>query len=298
MRIQHVILIIVVFALVVAGCNTRSDELEKENAELQQKTTQLNQDLEARDQYIEDVTQSINEIYANLEGVREKEKNILRETGEVEGKKKVTSVELRQRLLQQIATIDTNMRSNRKKLSDLQARVSSSRKQYAGLQRMMNDLKKTLEEREQSIAQLQTRVQDLENEVQSKTRVIAVQDSTINDQKSLISQQTNRINTGYYIIGSRKELEEKGIISDEGGFLWGLLGSTTVLSSGVNPQYFKPIDKTRDMTIEVQGDIDEIIPRRSENFYVTSENGQDASTLQIVQPDAFWQENYLVIITD
>lgn len=290
--------VLLAIALVIGGCDTRTRELETQNAELQQRTSQLSQDLQTRDQYIEEVTTSINEIYANLEGVKDEEKNILRETGNVEGTNQKKSTALRQHLLQQIASIDTNLQSNRKRISDLRLKLSSSRKQFAGLQRMVNNLQKTLEEREEAIAQFQRRVTELEGEVSTKSRVIADQDETINQQKGLILQQTGKINTGYYIIGSRKELIQKGIIREEGGFLWGLFGATTVLSGGIPTQYFTSIDKTRDMNIEVNGRIDEIIPGRSVNDYVATMKGTNISNLQIVRPETFWQQNYLVIVTD
>jgi len=83
-----------------------------------------------------------------------------------------------------------------------------------------------------------------------------------------------------------------------GGFLWGLLGSTTTLANGFDDKYFKPIDKTQDMTIQVKGKIDEVIPKRNIEFYKKSEVSDDQSMLTIAEPNQFWQDRYLVIITD
>ena len=60
--------------------------------------------------------------------------------------------------------------------------------------------------------------------------------------------------------GTKEELKKKGIITDEGGFLWGLLGSTTIMSSGVDQSVFTPLDKNIDQTLHVPGTIDEILP--------------------------------------
>ena len=65
----------------------------------------------------------------------------------------------------------------------------------------------------------------------------------------------------------RHELEEKGIIKDEGGFLWGLLGSTTTLAPGFDERLFKPMNKEVNTAIQVNGKIDEILPRRSVQSY-------------------------------
>ena len=98
--------------------------------------------------------------------------------------------------------------------------------------------------------------------------------------------------------GIRKELKEKGIITDEGGFLWGLLGSTTVMSSGVDPSLFTPIDKTKDQSISVQGKIEEVLPHRSEQFFAMGQPVENSSVLTITHPDQFWQDHYLVIVVD
>lgn len=288
--------ILCVCAVIIAGCDTRSKELEKQNAELQAKNNEIYKELTTRDEFIEQVMGEINDMHVSLQGSREKEKLIMNETNQIEGVKKASSVEIRQQLLSQIADIDSGLKNNKKKLADIQARVSANRKQIASLNKMVENLKQTLEEREQSIASLETRVKDLETEIGNKTIMIAQRDSTINIQQSVITEQTSTINTGFYIIGTRSELEKKGVIVDEGGFLWGLFGSTATLKSGFDRNLFKPINKTRDMMIEVDGSIDEILPKRNLQYYSTNNTDGKHSSLQIMRPENFWQDNYLVII--
>jgi hypothetical protein len=143
---------------------------------------------------------------------------------------------------------------------------------------------------------LQQRVGELEGEVTQKTAMVAQRDSTIHQQESIITRQTSKINTGYYVMGGRGELKEKGIITDEGGLLWGLFGTTTILANGFDNTLFTPINKTTEMRIEVLGSISELVPKRNLQFYsITVE--KDRSVLQILKADQFWQDNYLVIIT-
>ncbi|MBI1806807.1 MAG: hypothetical protein HYR76_07145 [Ignavibacteria bacterium] len=285
-------------AFVISGCNTRTEELEKQAAALQSKNSELSQELSTRDAYIDSVTQSMNEVYDNIERVRSKERQILQESSQMETTKKLNRQEVREKLLQQISTIDSNLASNRKKINDLQAKVSSYRTQFAGLKNMVATLKQTIEEREQAIAQLEEKVRGLETQVSEGKRLISERDSVITRQTAVIDVQEKQITTGFYIVGTRKDLESKGIITREGGFLWGLLGSTTVLANGFNREYFKPINKEREMSIEVTGKIVEIVPKRNEQFYTASAQQDKHSLLNIVEPKNFWQDNYLVIITE
>ncbi len=93
-------------------------------------------------------------------------------------------------------------------------------------------------------------------------------------------------------------MEKKDNIKSQGGFLCGCLGSTTVLSSGIDTKYFYPIDKFQNTTIDITGKVNEIIPKRSEKFYSVSEVNKNETKLTIAEPSNFWQDKYLVIITD
>lgn len=290
--------VVVFIMLVVWGCNDRAKELEQQNAELQQKNNAMVQELSVRDEYVDTVTQAINAVFDNLEQARAKEKSILQETKEMEAQKKSTKEELRGKLLTKINDIGSTLKSDRDKLAELQKKVSAYRNRFAGLTTLVANLKKTIEEREQSIAELELRVRGLEQDVNEKARLITQRDSVINDQHVTIDRQHNQITTAYYIVGKRSELEQKGIIKKDGGFLWGLLGSSTILANGFNDHDFKPINKVEEKTIEVAGKIDDIIPKRSEQFYTTTVTGDKRSIITIAEPNNFWQDKYLVIITD
>ena len=89
-----------------------------------------------------------------------------------------------------------------------------------------------------------------------------------------------------------------GVINNQGGFLWGWLGATTTIANGFDPKFFKPIDNSSPTTIQVNGQIDEIVPKRAEACFHegTLDGGQ--STLTISDPQMFWKQKYLVIVTD
>ncbi len=295
---RYVLLPFFAATLLLFGCNNRSDELEKQNSELQAQHNQMQQELASRDEYVETVTSAIDDIYNNLAGVQSKEKHVLNEANALESGKKMTRQEMRQNLLNEISTIDSSLKGNQKKVDALQTRVTSFKKEYTGLRRMVANLKQTISEREQAIAQLEEKVRGLEADLDNHKRMLAQRDSVITDQNSTIAEKTKEINTGYYVIGTRRELEDKGIIQKDGGFLWGLLGSTTILSNGFSKDYFKPISKLEQSSIEVNGPIDEILPKRNEHYFSETKFTNSQSVLKITEPSYFWQDNYLVIITD
>ncbi len=289
---------IVPILIVLAGCQNKNPEMEQKLADLQNQNRQLSQEVSSRDEYVETVTQTVNAVYANLETVRAKEKLLLHQANEMEAKKKLTNQEVRVNLLRQISEIDSNLQNNRKSVANLQSKINNYKTQYVGLKAMVANLKQTITEREQSIAELELRVQGLESQISEKTRLITQRDSIIDKQHSLIGTQQTKITTSFYVIGTRRDLEQKGIIKKEGGFLWGLLGATTVLANGFDTRYFNPINKYSDTTIQIDGSIDEIVPKRNVEFYRQAAIDRKHSMLTIGEPRSFWQDNYLVIITD
>ena len=286
------LLLIAFCGVLFLGCDrTKEEQLQQQVAQLQGEQTSLQQNLAERDKYFEEVMHSVNEVYADLEKARVKEGQLAERVGGSETSAQITDVSTRQQLLSNIGDIGSALKANRKKIGELQAKMKSFRGEVASLNKLVENLKQSLQEREQSIATLQSRVQGLETTVAEKSK-------TISEKESVIDQQQKSMNTAYMIVGTRKELKEKGIIANEGGFLWGLLGSTTVLANGFDRSLFTPIDKTKDQTVSVQGNIDEVLPHRSEDVFATARPAENGSVLTIVQPDRFWQDNYLVIVVD
>ena len=70
------------------------------------------------------------------------------------------------------------------------------------------------------------------------------------------------------------------------------------MSSDFDQSIFKPIDRTREQSIHVDGEIEEILPHRKEALYPTQQPSPEQSELRIVRPERFWQDKFLVIVVD
>jgi hypothetical protein len=222
----------------------------------------------------------------------------MKEKGALESTKKLTQDEVRARLGDRIAYIAATLSEDHKRINDLQAKLASSKRQYAGLKKLVDNLTITLQERDQTIADLGLKVQGLERDINDKNLTITQKNSAINERDSVIAVQHGEITTSFFISGTRDDLEKMGIIKKEGGFPWGLFGSTMTLATVFDKKYFRPIDNTVQSTIQVDGNIDQIIPKRNQQYYNQAVLGNGQSTLTITSPANFWREKYLVIVTD
>jgi regulator of replication initiation timing len=289
--IPVILAVLAIPACLAWGCNGRTQELEKQNAVLQQQNKELAQGQTAQDEYIDDVVTAVNEVYQNIETARATEKNLITESKGIEGAKTQTKEDVRKDLIDRIAALNGNIQDNYKKVNDLEKKVNTSRKQYASLQTMVENLRKTLEEREASITALEMRVKGLEGEVAQKAEQVRQRDLVIDAQKKEMA-------TVYYVIGTRRELEEKGIIKDEGGFLWGLIGSTTTLAPNFDLSYFTPIDKGRQTTFRVDKRIREILPKRAPEYYPTLQPTSDGGYPVWLTRKPTWQDRASAITTN
>jgi uncharacterized phage infection (PIP) family protein YhgE len=279
----------IAFLLLFAGCNR--SELENKNKELQKQ-------LDSRDQYIEEVTSAINEIHNQLEITWAMENKVIQQAPTKEGAKASSQLQVKQQILSRISDIDSILAANRKKLSNLQNRLKNAAAQYAGLQNMVDNLKVTLEEREKTLAELQARVSSLESEVSAKTRVIATREATIENQSNQLNELARQTNAVYYVVGKKDDLKGRGIITDEGGVLWGLFGSTTVLAGNFKSDLFQKIYKTKQSQIDVPGKIADIIPKRDAGSFSMEETSAGRTILKIVDSDQFWKVNRVVIVSE
>jgi hypothetical protein len=283
---RSAIVVLITLSLAIAGCGKSAEQIE-----IEKQDAQLKQDLASKDRFIEEVTSTINDIHNKLESTWSLEKHIMPRNPTVEEGKYLSPADLRVKIMDRISNISSILSENRKKVAGLQHRLAEEKTQYTGLSQMVDDLKKSLDEREKTIATIQTQVMNLEGEVSSKTQVIAARDE-------VIENQTKQINTVYYAVGNRSELKDKKIIAGEGGILWGLLGTTTVLTKTIDEGEFNTLDKSKDMLIEVAGPIKEIVPERNPDSYTTEEKPDHHTLLKIIKPESFWIESHLAIVTD
>jgi len=280
-------------AFVLGGCadNEKERQLQSDLETSRSDRAALRMALDDREQFVEEILKSVNEIYADLETARLKEGKLIPRADDVGETPWVSSPDTRARVLENIGEIGNGLKENRKKIGDLQKRVRAYGGEVANLNALLDKLKASLQEREEAIAQLKLDVQGLEQTIAEQTMLVGERERTIDEQKK-------QLNTVFYVAGTREELEEKGIITEEGGFLWGLLGSTTTLAGGADLTAFTPADKQAMPTIHVQGKVDDILPRRKADCYAISETPEGASEIRILEPEKFWQGRPLVVVLD
>lgn len=289
-----VICALIIIALVNA-CNVRDSE---EYRGLARENDSLIVQIKNREQQLEAIAVSMDEIERNLAEIEKNELAIgeLRKEGQMQQKDRINEM---------IRGIDSYIEANKAKLIDLENKLNSQETgRTESLQKIIAQLRKTVREKEIQIAKLRTAVASLEGERDSLTVTLARKDSEIqgrdlelsNRQKAIEEKEMN-LTTAYFIVGSRKQLAEEGIIKKEGGVLG--VGRTLTLADRLDPSLFRKINIKNVREIEL-GDTKKrnvVSVHPADSYFFANSNGKVYLTISDYQK--FWSvSKYLVVEVD
>lgn len=284
MRIS--IILYTVLALLIASCNSNSGEgSTPELDSLKAENDRLKAEAMAKDQSIDEFLQSLNEIEENLNAIKEREK-IVRITS--------TSIENQNTKQEQIAA-DINMigqllLENKSKIASLNKKLKAAGIKSAELEKIIEGLNKKLDEKDNEIASLKEEL-TIANAALEKLFV------EYNQRIDELDDKTNKLNTAYYVIGTKKELLEKGVITKEGGIVG--IGKTNKLKSDFNKEYFTKIDVTTTSSIPLLSKKANVLTTHPSGSYKIEGAKDKAEKLVISNSDEFWSASkYLVIIVE
>ena len=172
-------------------------------------------------------------------------------------------------LMEQVATYQ-------KSIADLQAAAEKERKEFQGV-----------------IDKQNTQIAQLHGQVDTLTHVRTALVDTV-------SQLTTEKNTVYYVVGTRDELIDKGILTTEGSKRFLLVGSRRIVPArDLDPSKFTKIDRLANRTITMpDGGEYEIFSRQNVAYAAPAaeKDGKILGALTINQPEQFWKNSRFLII--
>lgn len=187
---------------------------------------------------------------------------------------------------------ETRLREARRRINALTATSDSLKAQ---LQATVTQLEQALAAHRETIAALNAQIEDLRTQtVQLTAKTVALTDTV------------SAMSTVYYVIGTKKELMQRGIVVEEGGsrvlFVFGKRGKTLQPARDLSPSEFTPIDSRSVTEIPLPDPSAEyrIASRQSPEYLATppDEKGllRGITALRIAQPEKFWLPSKFLII--
>lgn len=240
---------------------------------------------------------SIAEIQDSLNAIAPAEDRVSRLSQQAESGT-VTRTQ-KDQMLSTISGLRESIANSNRRIRDLEAGLKGSEAKIGGLQKVIDGLKRSVAEKERAIAMLNGRVDSLnvtvaglQTEVQQGQEKIRAGEETIASQQQTIEEKRRELGTIYYVVGTKKELQKKGIIRKAGGVLG--IGKSTLLTGNFRPEDFTPVDTDMATDIVIPGTEPKILSAQTAGSYELQAEGA-ASRLLIRDAQEFRKLKYLVI---
>jgi hypothetical protein len=269
---------------------TACDNGKEKIAELSGKNEELTAANKKDSLYIASMNAEMDELYANLDSMRAREERVRQATEKLRSKAmggKEGSVTLDESFLQ----LEKLLAQNKQKISSLQKKLAESDKKNIALQKMVDELQKQMGDKDLQINGLKEQVAALSKDIEDlKVANAQINESKANTEKALTAT-TDALNAVFYVTGSKKDLEKKGLIDTRGLFkkVDGLAASASedAFVKG-DKRYLKEINAGQGKTKNV-----ELLPKR-EGFELVDANGE--VIIKITDAEKFWKNKYVAVV--
>ena len=256
----------------------KTSEPYKQLEEDQQRTAQT---VAERDEQINELFGTFNRISENLRTIRSKQGGLVAPGGGESG------ADMEQRIMDDLAQIDALLEENKELIAKL-------RKQSKGSAARITELERTITELEATIGAKNAEIDTLKEELSSANSSLATLIDMYRDKSQLADMQRNEMNTAHYLIGTAKELMEKGVLTKEGGVVG--IGSVKKLNmAGLPKDQFNQVDLTATADIAIGAKKAKLATSHPAGSYRL----EDGTRLVILDAEKVWSvSRYLVIVVE
>lgn len=277
-------ILVMMATTLIAACNT---ELKQEIETLKSEKSELELRVREQDSIVENFTTAMLEIQENLNIIREKEGR-LRVAESTTGDRFIS---MKDAVIQDIQDLNAIIEESKAQISRLNKQLSSSKSKNSQLTKLLESLQKQIEEREATIAQLTKTIEERDETIRQLSRKVQV---ISEESERAISAKEAEINKCYYIVDTRRNLREKGIIDSQGGFLG--IGRVKTISSSADQTLFTVGDIRQLTRIDLDTKGVRIISEHPQGSYALEKEGKRVTGLVINDPKAFWSLTRVLVV--
>jgi chromosome segregation ATPase len=279
--------------ILITSCNSKKSEGENSKETVYNDRDSLINLNKEREESLNELIASFNEIERNLDSVAVKQQIIYANT---ENKSRDLKRDQKNRIISEIQAINTLMNQNTELVASLKRKLSRSNKKNKQLDETVQTLTSQLEQKTIELNALNERLTQLDAEVaQLKTSVDTLTAQNLSKENTIKGHVTD-LHTAYYVIGKTKELQAANLIDKKGGLL-GIIGRTPELSENFDQNKFTKIDYTQTGSIPVNSSKAKIITVHPAGTYTIEKDKDMVKNIVITDPEKFWSASkYLVIV--
>ena len=246
----------------------------------------LQQIIQQRDNQLNDMMATMNEIQDGFRQINEAENRVtIAKDGEGNNSKQV--------LRENIKFITQRMEENRALLKKLRAQLEKSSFKGAELKKTVDRLMKQLDEKDQQLLQLRAEldakdihISELDERINNLNTNVTKLKTDNTEKAQTISNQDKQLHTAWYVFGTKKELKDQGI----------LVGGK-ILQNNFNKAYFTRIDIRTLKEIKFYSKSAKLLTVHPSDSYTLEKDANKEYVLTITNPESFWSTSKYLVAT-
>lgn len=273
-----------------AACHSGPSPEEIARDEARAESARLKTELQARDSLIGEMTLSFDEIERNIALMDDREKMI------ASGAKDEIGMDKRQRIVKDLQLMNGLLKDSRDRIAELNKRLDKSKIEASGLRKKLKDLDMQLAARDSSLATMKDELLARDFKIGQINDQLTAIELEVAKREAIIQQQEHEINKAYVVMGTYKELEQKGVLTKEGGVIG--IGKRTELSDQLAASQFQEVDVREVRRLPLKADKATLVSEHPKSSYQLVEEGDHLAYLEIKDPEQFWKlSRYAVVET-
>ncbi len=277
-------LTLIVMLAVFASCNGGGKDVD----EGQHERDSLLSIISEKDEAMNDLIMSINEVQEGFQRINEAEGRVTIASADME------SGSARETIRENIQYMLDCMEKNRELIAQLQQRVNASGSNIQALKKTLSMLQAQLEQKGARIQELEAQLVEKDSLILDQTQQI----SNLNDNVTQLTQenqsktetvakQDKELNTAWFVFGTKAELKEQKIITQ----------GDVLRSDDFNKNYFTEVDTRTMREIKLYSKKAELLTSHPSGSYTLKKDEKGEYVLNITNVRKFWSvSHYLVIL--
>jgi chromosome segregation ATPase len=257
----------------------------------QQERDSLMEVNEQQQQVLDDLTSSLVEVSASLDSIALGE-GMLRQSNE-------SPMITKEQMMQNLEAFKATLQANKERMAQLQKQLATRSDQLGQLSKLVDHLNAEIAAKEARIAELEEQLAQanadmdlLRLDINSLSKTVSSLQDENAEQRQTMEAQTAEANKAYYVIGTSRDLKEKGLLTG------GLLKKKKVNYESLNQALFTKIDIRNTTQFNIPSKKAKVLTDAPSDSYSITQNG-NSCTMRITNVPRFWSiSRYLIIQAD
>ncbi len=197
------------------------------------------------------------------------------------------------------ATLLAKVESATELLKQSRGRVSTLNKSNAKLKAQITQYEETIASLESLVERQRTEIATLTQAVDSLNLVNVAVTGERDLARDTVQQLRRDVNTVYYVVGTKKDLMQRGLVVEEGSKFLFFGKKALVPARKLDPSMFTAIDKWNNTEIALHANKYRVVSRHDASLLEAPRgtDGKLVGNVKITEPGQFWTSSkYLIIV--